>query len=139
MIDNNKLKFYSPFHSNYQFKWVYLAVFIMFLPSAYLNPISMLGLYPFFILLKVMDWFEIIVKIRDSKRYIDWIDDLEKFKYIILSKYLFLVTVIVIFIYEFYLIFTKDSLFTVILSLIYVLMVILLSSNFYKNVLKLKK
>ena len=138
MIEN-KFKFYSPFHSNYEFKWIYLTVFIMFIPSVFINPISIVGLYPLFIILKIMDWFEILVKIRDSKRYIDWIDDLEKFKYIILTKYIFLVTILSMFVYEFYLVFKGDSIISIILSMVYILILIMLSAQFYKNVFKLKK
>lgn len=138
MIEN-KFKFYSPFHSNYKFKWVYLAIFIMFLPSVYVDPISIMGLYPLFIILKIMDWFEIMVKIRDSKRYIDWIDDLEKFKYIIMTKYIFLVTLVAMMIYEFYRLFNEDSIISVALSMVYIVILVLLSSQFYSNVLKLKK
>lgn len=135
----DKFKFYSPFHTNYNFRLLYLVVFIMFLPTIYYDPISLIGLYPMFIILKITDWFNIMVEIRDSKRYIDWIDDLEKFKYIILSKYVFLVTVIIMMIYEFYIIFTTDSLFSATLSVLFTILLVLISSSFYENVLKLKK
>ena len=107
--------------------------------SMYINPLNSLMVFSMLLILKIADWFEIMVEIRDSEKYIDWIEDLEKFRYIIYTKYLYYVTSVSFIIYMFYDMFTKDSFITKILDLFLIIFILSMSSDFYKNTLKLKK